>query len=1265
MKIPEQAAFAVGRCPKCRRRFQLRDGVWQCTNREETPSETPPPETVGEARTAETYQTQPALPDERSHSAAVSRQTPAQRSTPQQQETPRSTGDAGVVSLLNQRGGLGRLPDADEYPHDLSDLVRSITRKQRWLDGSAQRLFGECFFDLDSASQKRVVVQQKADLAHRFEELVEQETERVKPSLETVHAHPVAPAHTDCRTQSASNATPAVATPADAVSEAPSSTDLPPATQTCTKTVTPSRPSPAGETITVDELTDIRKSLNLAAKAEYRDVEIAIVPRKDRLGYDAQIKNGTATRLIGEHGQTWHDAQGIAIAELCKVYPLQTSSASDDTPGSAGQASTVATSPRTPAETMSGPQTKASSTAAQIREAGLLNPSGGLGRFPEYGEYPTGLSRLVLSIRGKQHHGKLDLCAQNLFGKDFFDLDAASQKQVVVRQGVLRAQRFDEIIAQTAQSVPGSSEKAAASKPTSPTREVVSARIPDFLRRSFEEITSNLWAIEAAHLLDRPLVHWAFSNDAKRIVRDETMKRLCNESVATVIGLSFAQFCEQLDNDRDRIETAAKLLERANAVIPSQQRSGGFASWNAAEPRSARAENLVGTPLTSPLPEELDGNASPAASATSSSTDSSTAEVSQRLDLEADSAKSKAAEYQRQAREARREYRRDASSAAPTTGYTRSPSTANVPKRRAHETDHGNSEATDYQRQVRAVRNRELVRRFECLREQLFDGSLDAFRQKTISSLRTAASDKHIRSYLLNRTVEQVLDFDVLELLGRPEIGVSSVEKVVSIIERSVGKDWSVTPFSTTTHRPGNETVELRLERLRDALQYGKANHLRDVRFQSLARSDDRFLPQAIARSTVQEILDLSYDQLDRIPGVGSVKIENMVCVLEREFARTEAAQQRDLPDERNDSIGASTADAMPPWEECLQRIVDCGLGGTTLGRVVPSLKSIPRLLWSNRFDKYDGLSEREITELDGHGPHSITELKSAFIAVAEHLPASETNGALRIDLTQALIADARARAVDLLSDLSQDGATSKVDELIRCLIRQIERDLHGRAADIAGDCIGIGAPPATLSQAAAHFDLSYERIRQVLGNVREALQLRWPEGRQMLAVLSTHLIIYHVDLGEVVNRAKSVLFGDDTRVAVPKSRTETPQPPKPKVRVKLRSDEHSRPRNTLRDYIHEILIDEPSGLSIGQLAERVLQLGYQSQSRDVRNVVYQTLHASSEFVYDRIARRHYHRSHAPGTTSSNRASQLPSRSPKDRHPPPMNDRLIDFLEED
>lgn len=172
---------------------------------------------------------------------------------------------------------------------------------------------------------------------------------------------------------------------------------LGPPTDAGNDAATKSNPSQAAETITEDELTYIRKTLS---------------------------------------------------AKLCKGYPLQTAAAPGDAPPPDGQGESITVLRQTPPRTESAREDKTSTPMRRAGNANSLNPLGGLGRLPDAGEYPDDLSPLVLSISRKLHFGWLDASAENLFRHCFFDLDAASQKQVALRQNVDMAQRFDELVRQ-------------------------------------------------------------------------------------------------------------------------------------------------------------------------------------------------------------------------------------------------------------------------------------------------------------------------------------------------------------------------------------------------------------------------------------------------------------------------------------------------------------------------------------------------------------------------------------------------------------------------------------------------------------------------------------------------------------------------------------------------------------------------------------------------------------------------------------------------
>jgi hypothetical protein len=224
----------------------------------------------------------------------------------------------------------------------------------------------------------------------------------------------------------------------------------------------PSKPLAAAvrREITDGEIDDIRKSLSVFGQAEYRDFDIRIVLRHDNLGYDAEVTRAHEQIRTGKQGQSRQEAQIVAVSTLLKrlevLYGDDPAHQKDE---NAGRLVPLPSGERVPSEPRD--------VDSYMQGPNLLNPLGGLCRCPAFDECPDELSQLVQSIRAKHRCEELDKWANIRFGKRFFDLDAASQKKVVISEEIHLAERFEELVCHGEDSADNATTTAKATEPCS------------------------------------------------------------------------------------------------------------------------------------------------------------------------------------------------------------------------------------------------------------------------------------------------------------------------------------------------------------------------------------------------------------------------------------------------------------------------------------------------------------------------------------------------------------------------------------------------------------------------------------------------------------------------------------------------------------------------------------------------------------------------------------------------------------------------------
>ena len=276
------------------------------------------------------------------------------------------------------------------------------------------------------------------------------------------------------------------------------------------------------------------------------------------------------------------------------------------------------------------------------------------------------------------------------------------------------------------------------------------------------------------------------------------------------------------------------------------------------------------------------------------------------------------------------------------------------------------------------------------------------------------------------------------------------------------------------------------------------------------ALPNDRRLPFVLLGHKLRELLHTPFDELLATPGIGKKKIESLVMLLERAI-EDDTFGLRNRPKNKtatNDGTNGSTngnkrldssSVSETQWSQWCNRIGGHGLGYERLGRLVPSLQSVPSVIWNTPLDFYLEKSLADIRSLKTHGKKRVDAVVQLFSQLNEVLSKIEDGGALALRLVPRLI----ARVDDWLSLAVEDSNMLSEQEIESCLamplLNQIEIDAGHMVRDLAQGRLGIGGPSESIRTVSRKHGVTRARIYQLLDDCATILQTRWPNGKSQL----------------------------------------------------------------------------------------------------------------------------------------------------------------------
>jgi hypothetical protein len=274
----------------------------------------------------------------------------------------------------------------------------------------------------------------------------------------------------------------------------------------------------------------------------------------------------------------------------------------------------------------------------------------------------------------------------------------------------------------------------------------------------------------------------------------------------------------------------------------------------------------------------------------------------------------------------------------------------------------------------------------------------------------------------------------------------------------------------------------------------------------------DRRLPIAFLDRSLRDLLSRPLDELMATPGVGQKKVLGFFDLLKRAAKATSP----DAPFGMG-PVEVKTAKASAPpvgfdaaivsealWTNWCDTVHRFGMGPEKLGRLAPSLQSLPTVIWHTRLEDYSDHSLSQIRRMKTHGEKRVNAVLEIFCTVHEAL----ATATLESNIDVVIVPRFLPPLVRWLNETIRHPELPDVEELheriVRPLVNQIRIDISDQVAELAAArlCLDENAP--SVKQQAENMGVTRARVYQLLEDCAKVMDVRWPEGRWLLAPLTT-----------------------------------------------------------------------------------------------------------------------------------------------------------------
>lgn len=282
------------------------------------------------------------------------------------------------------------------------------------------------------------------------------------------------------------------------------------------------------------------------------------------------------------------------------------------------------------------------------------------------------------------------------------------------------------------------------------------------------------------------------------------------------------------------------------------------------------------------------------------------------------------------------------------------------------------------------------------------------------------------------------------------------------------------------------------------------------------ALPNDRRLPLAFLGRPLRDLLSTSFEDLAATPGVGRKKIGTMLQLLHRATKdHPPAMPYSEVEPERKPagSRASRQEGAFDPnvvseilWEQWRETVRKHNVGDHPLGRLTPSLQSLPTVIWQTPLSAYLDYSIAEIRQLKTHGEKRVRTILEVFHSVHKVLSHSQVESHLTVRLIPKFVLPLEHWIAATRETNNLPSTDDVARSLVRPLLDQIQIDVGTTLVRLAEGRLSLRGDMQTVRQQSRRMGVTRARVYQLLEDCSKVMSVRWPEGHDQLTHLLTHL---------------------------------------------------------------------------------------------------------------------------------------------------------------
>jgi hypothetical protein len=282
---------------------------------------------------------------------------------------------------------------------------------------------------------------------------------------------------------------------------------------------------------------------------------------------------------------------------------------------------------------------------------------------------------------------------------------------------------------------------------------------------------------------------------------------------------------------------------------------------------------------------------------------------------------------------------------------------------------------------------------------------------------------------------------------------------------------------------------------------------------------NDRRLPLSLLSYKLQDLLNIPFDDLANTAGIGQKKLHSLIMLLQRATSDVPPskpisvepvsdpqveliAEKPYVPlNEQGEFDHTLVSEAL--WLEWRETAEAHHLGEERLGRLAPSLREMPTVIWHSPLKMYIPQTLHEIRNLRTHGEKRVRVVLEVFYIVHQMLEKAGRHPRLRARLEPGFILPIEHWFNEILGRESLPSKTEIMEHLVLPLIEQLTIDVGADVVHLARGRLGVDGEYISVRQQSREMRVTRARVYQLLEECDRIMEVRWPEGRRFFQDLA------------------------------------------------------------------------------------------------------------------------------------------------------------------